>query len=120
MSTILLIDDDEDMSRLVINWLKKSGYEVFFATSGQDALEQLAAVKVDLILLDYAMPEMDGPQVFKALQADDRFRDIPVLFRTGMDDDLTTDLVDELGAKGVVPKSQGKASLLSAVSEILQ
>ncbi len=120
MSTILLIDDDEDMSRLVINWLKKSGYEVFYATSGHDALEQLSAVRVDLILLDYAMPEMDGPEVFKVLKADDRFKDIPVLFRTGMDDDLTSDLIDELGAKGVVPKSQGKAYLLNAVSEILQ
>ena len=113
MGKILLVDDDKDMLTLSSMWLKKTGHEVVSVTSGKEALDYLKTDKPDLIILDYAMPEMDGPAVFKAITADDETKNIPVLFRTGMDDDIGSHDV------GVIPKSEGKAALLQAVADVL-
>ncbi len=113
MSLLLLVDDDEDMTALTSRWLTKAGYEVHTEFSGAGALSFLKSTKPDLILLDYAMPEMDGPAVLEAIRADDATKDIPVLFRTGMDDDIGSHDV------GVIPKSEGKATLLQAVADVL-
>ncbi len=119
MSNILLVDDDEDMIRLTANWLKRAGHEVFTVTSGQEALDFLSAARAELVILDYAMPGMDGPATFEAIKASDSSKDIPVLFRTGMEDGSIDDVMSRLSPAGVVPKSEGKAALLSAVSAVL-
>ncbi len=114
MNTILLIDDDEDMLAMTGRWLEKAGYAVTKAAGGEEALGILKSQRPDLILLDHAMPGMDGPAVLKALKADDELKNIPVLYRTGMDE-----TIDD-GADGIVPKSEGKAFLLNAVGNILR
>ncbi len=119
MSRILLVDDDEDMMRLTGNWLKKAGHDVSMAASGQEALDWLGANDADLILLDYAMPGMDGPETFKAIKAVEKLKDIPVLFRTGMDDGDSAEIMGSLNPDGVVPKSEGKGTLMKAVAGIL-
>lgn len=118
MSHILIIDDDEDMLAMTTRWLTKAGYEVSKATSGKAALELLGSIKPDLILLDYAMPEMDGPHVLKALRQNDSYKTIPVLYRTGMDD-LSDEDNSDIRPDGIVPKSEGKPYLLKAIGEIL-
>ena len=115
MSLILLIDDDEDMLAITGRWLEKAGYEVAKTTSGKDALSFLAGRKPDLILLDYAMPEMDGPTVLQRIRSNDELKTIPVLYRTGMDDTVLGNETDQIKADGVVPKSEGKPALLKAV-----
>ena len=117
MSRILLIDDDEDMLAITERWLKKAGYETDTASSGKAALEYLDENTPDLILLDYAMPEMDGPAVLKAVRSDPGLDGIKILYRSGMDDgDIDR---DGGGADGVVPKSEGKPGLIKAVEEAL-
>ena len=115
MGRILLVDDDADMMRLCANWLKKAGHEVFTETSGEAALDFLASEKVDLILLDYAMPGMNGPDTFAEIKKNDTLKNIPVLFRTGMEDDDTAGIMSSLSPAGVIPKSEGKAALIKAV-----
>ncbi len=118
MNHILLIDDDEDMLAMTGRWLEKSGYRVSKAASGKAALEMIPGDRPDLILLDYAMPEMDGPAVLKAIRSDDSMKDIPVLYRTGMDD--LCDGGDELSTpNGTVAKSEGRNALIAAVGNIL-
>jgi CheY-like chemotaxis protein len=118
MKRILLIDDDEDMLAMTGRWLEKGGYEVMKAASGKEALDKIAADRPDLILLDYAMPEMDGPAVLAAIRSNAETKDIPVVYRTGMDD---TDCENGADVKpdGVVSKSEGRPSLMKAVEEIL-
>lgn len=118
MSLILLVDDDEDMMRLTANWLKKDGYEVALASSGRDALEFLSGSKPDLIVLDYLMPELDGPAALLAIREKEGCADIPAIFRTGAEDEVS-EIADDPKFYGVVPKSEGKKSLLKKVSEIL-
>ncbi len=110
MSHILLIDDDEDMLAMTGRWLEKAGHSVTKATGGDEALKALKAAKPDLILLDYAMPGMDGPAVLKAIRGLEGYEKIPILYRTGMDDDI------EGEADGIVPKSDGKPGLMQAIS----
>ncbi len=120
MSHILLIDDDEDMTKIVVRWFTKAGYEVSTATSGRQALDFLAGEKPDIILLDYAMPEMDGPATFKEIRSNESLRDIPILFRTGKEDEGFADIMESLHPDGVVSKAEGKPKLLKAVADILQ
>ena len=116
MKNILLIDDDGDMLAMTKRWLAKEGYEVTDFCSGIEALPFLEKNSVDLILLDYAMPVMDGPEVLSKIRSNDKTKSIPVLYRTGMDDGIK----DENSADGIVPKSEGKLCLINAVRNILE
>ncbi len=118
MSLIILIDDDTDMLAMTGRWLEKAGYEVKKAASGKEALELIHASRPDLILLDYRMPEMDGPAVLKAIREDESTRDIPVLYRTGAEDS-EFDESSDVKADGFVPKSGGKPALMQAIAGII-
>ena len=118
MKSILLIDDDEDMLAMTGRWLEKGGYEVIKAASGKDALDILGNQKPDLILLDYAMPQMNGPEVLAAIRSNNNTKNIPVVYRTGMDD---TDFYGDENCKpdAVVSKSEGRPVLMKTVESIL-
>ena len=118
MKRILLIDDDEDMLTMTGRWLEKGGYEVMKAASGKDALDLISSDRPDLVLLDYAMPEMDGPAVLAAIRSDPATKDIPVVYRTGMDDSDVEGSGD-CRPDGVVSKSEGRPLLMKAVEAIL-
>ena len=118
MSRILLIDDDNDIVMLTARWFTKAGYEVATATSGKEALLMLKSETYDAILLDYAMPEMSGPEVLAAIRTNNDTKNIPILYRTGMDD---TDLSGDENCKpdAVVSKSEGRPVLMKTVESIL-
>ena len=119
MSHILLIDDDEDMIALTGRWLEKAGYRVSKATSGKEALDRIAEEKPDLVLLDYAMPDMNGPAVLAEIRSHTDCREIPVLYRTGLEDTDAANAEGDYRADGIVSKSEGKPALMKAVAEVL-
>ena len=120
MSLILIVDDDKDMLNLTERWIAKAGHEPIAAVSGQEAMEALGMIRPDLIVLDYYMPEMDGPAVCEAIRADDRYKNIPVVFRTGRDDEGFDEVMSRLHPDGIVSKDEGKAGLMDAIEKILQ
>ena len=80
---ILAVDDDSTALGALRQILAQKGYEVNTASSGQDALELLAAdAAFDLVILDVAMPGMNGYEVCRAIRADERTQEIPVIFLT--------------------------------------
>lgn len=83
--TILLVDDDPTALRSMKNLLS-SKYKIFVANSGLNAITIMAKNHVDLILLDYEMPVVDGPKVLEMLRADPVSADIPVMFLTARGD----------------------------------
>lgn len=87
---VMIIDDDAEMLSLMKTQLEIL-YEVEAFTSGEKALEHLAGVggKPQLILLDIAMSGMDGYEVLGRLKGDERLKQIPVVFLTGMTDELS-------------------------------
>jgi two-component system, sensor histidine kinase and response regulator len=83
---ILIVDDEPDNLLLLERILAAQGYRVRTATSGPKALAAAQLQLPDLILLDILMPEMDGFEVCRQLKADERTRDVPVLFLSALDE----------------------------------
>jgi signal transduction histidine kinase/CheY-like chemotaxis protein len=79
--TILVVDDNADMVRLLARMISGFGrrYDVWQATSGQEALVIMRRQRPDALVLDLLMPEIDGYAVLAAMQADDRLRGVPVV-----------------------------------------
>ncbi len=83
---ILVVDDTATNLKLVSDFLGESGFEVQVAKSGSQALKILERAEPDLILLDVMMPEMDGFEVCRCLKAQEKTKDIPVIFMTAVAD----------------------------------
>jgi CheY-like chemotaxis protein len=77
--TILVIDDDPALLELASELLSGDGHRVLVASSGEDALVMVRAIRPDLILLDYFMPKVNGVAVIERLKADTATRGIPVV-----------------------------------------
>jgi adenylate cyclase len=87
MKTILAVDDDPDILALVEKILKREGYEVLTAANGAKAISLLkTGRKVDLILLDVMMPNINGFEVSQWVRGSESERRIPVVFVTAKDD----------------------------------
>ncbi len=98
-ASILVVDDTPANVRLLMGLLGERGYHVRPATDGAYALSTASAEPPDVILLDIVMPQMDGYQVCERLKADERTREIPVIFISARDD--TFDKVKAFAVGGV-------------------
>jgi two-component system OmpR family response regulator len=102
---ILLVDDDPDIGALVSLILGRlDGYTVQVCGSSIDALERARSFRPDVILLDVTMPGVDGPDILKALRADETTASIPVIFISAGIDRHDPLQYTKLGALGVIPK----------------
>lgn len=105
--TVLIIDDSNTMRKIVQRSLRQAGYEfdkVLEAGDGQEALSVLAGDKVDLILSDINMPNMDGLEFLRQKAGNDAIKAIPVVMITT---EAGADILGEakaLGAKGSIKK----------------
>jgi len=97
---VLIVDDMPSMTKFVHKMMKTLGYgkEYFFAHSGREALEILDSEEVDIIFLDYNMPEMPGGEVLSRIREDRNLRDIPVIMVTA---EAYSDFVAETGESEV-------------------
>ena len=110
---ILVVHDDE-MNLKRTQMILEKHYNVLLAESGNEALRKLKSEKVDLVLLDIAMPVMDGLETFKRMK--ESFIEIPVIFLTasGYEDDVRTAI--SLGAVNYLKKPFFPAELLKRVT----
>jgi len=100
-----LVVDDDPLNRDVLErHLRRRGHQVVTAEHGRHALELLAAARVDVILLDLRMPEMDGLETLKRLKADPALGTIPVLVMSALDELDTAARCIEAGAEDYVHK----------------
>ena len=83
--TILVVDDSATVRKLISSKLEKCGHKVLCAVDGVEAIEMIADVTPDLVLLDIAMPRMDGYQVCKEIRSRAATKDIPVVMISGRD-----------------------------------
>lgn len=114
-SRILIVDDAPANLQALSAILRERRYQISVATNGRQALDVLARVRPDLILLDVLMPEMDGFQTCAAIKAVAEWRDIPIIFLTAKTE--TDDIVRgfELGAVDYVAKPFHAHELLARV-----
>ncbi len=80
---VLIVEDYEDAREMYAAYLQFSGYRVAEAANGVEAVEQAQALMPDIILMDLALPKMDGWEATRLLKKDERTRDIPIVALTG-------------------------------------
>ncbi|MBO4559270.1 MAG: response regulator [Lachnospiraceae bacterium] len=116
--TVLVVDDDPVVLDLMKLYLGAK-YKVLAMNSAADALAKLKLVTPDIILLDIAMPDMDGKELFRQIRAIESCAEIPILFQTGMAGINTVRECVKLGAAGFVIKPIQKPVLLERIEETL-
>ncbi len=116
---ILLVDDDPAYAKMVREWLRDL-YRTDVVTAGKQAVRFLSKNKVDLVLLDYEMPELNGPQVLEMLRKDPETADIPIVFLTGAasKEGIISTVLD-LKPDGFLQKTATKADIISFLNERL-
>jgi DNA-binding response OmpR family regulator len=116
-STILLVDDEDSIQKLLAYPLEREGYRVLQARDGVEALEQFASERVDLVVLDIMLPKLDGLEVCKRLRAES---EVPIIMLTARDDELDKVLGLELGADDYITKPFSIREFRSRVRALLR
>lgn len=117
---ILVVDDNKENLKVVSNYLKDKGYKIALALDGKNALNILETNKIDLILLDIMMPEMDGFEVCEIIKSNDKTEEIPIIFLTARTE--TDDIVKgfQLGGVDYITKPFRKEELYARVNNHVQ
>jgi class 3 adenylate cyclase len=117
---VLVVDDSEEIRSLLQLFLTDAGYDVRLAEDGIEALASVAENPPDLVLLDIEMPNMDGFEACARLQADEKTRDIPIIFLTSLSSLEHIARGFDLGAVDYVTKPFSEAELLARVKTHLR
>lgn len=119
LKKLLYVEDDESIAEIALMTLRElGGFEVMHCSSGQAALDCVAAFKPQMILMDVMMPDMDGPETLKRLKAMPAATNIPLLFITAKAQLHEQKAYIELGAAGVIVKPFDPATLSDQIRAI--
>ena len=102
-NTILIVDDESDIIDLLSYNLNKEGYNIVSANNGLEATKLLSS-KIDLIVLDIMMPEMDGLEFCKFVKSEKSYSNIPIIFLTAKDSEVDEIIGLEMGADDYIYK----------------
>jgi DNA-binding response OmpR family regulator len=116
-STILLVDDEDSVQKLLAYPLERDGFNVVQARDGEEALVRFAQEAVDLVVLDVMLPKLDGLEVCKRLRASST---VPIIMLTARDDELDKVLGLELGADDYITKPFSIREFRSRVRALLR
>ncbi len=113
---IAIVEDDQLLSQALVDKMEMEGYETVLIADGGEAFTTLQQAQPDLILLDIMLPHVDGFGILKALKADEKLKNVPVIMLTnlGQENDQTLGL--ELGAVEYLIKSD---HMLSEIVQII-
>jgi two-component system chemotaxis response regulator CheY len=118
---ILAVDDSPTMRRIIINTLKRAGYEdVVEAEDGKDALTKLEGNKIDFVITDWNMPEMDGLTFVSHLRQSSEYSKMPVLMVTTRS--VKDDIVEALkaGVNNYIVKPFTPETLKEKIDQVLE
>jgi twitching motility two-component system response regulator PilG len=117
--TILVVDDSATVRKLISSKLEKSGHHVVSAVDGVEAMEIIESMTPDLVLLDIAMPRMDGYAVCKLIRSNDETKDVPVVMISGKDGFFDKVRGHLAGTTGYITKPFGPETLMRALETYL-
>ena len=117
---VLAVDDSEAVRSLVVLNLINSGWEVITAYDGYDALDKLASRKVDLIITDIQMPNLNGYELLRIIRKNPRYSQIPVVILSSLCAEQDIAYGYELGATGYLAKPFQPAVMTAEVGRLLQ
>ncbi len=117
---VLVIDDEKAIQTVIQFGIKlTSGWQVLIASSGAEGIQTAQTEKPDVILLDVRLPDMDGTDIVKALQAHAATKDIPVIFLTAQAQTIEKPQLSDLGVRGMILKPFNSLHLPEQISRIL-
>ena len=118
--TFLVVDDSASMRQLITFAMQDAGYEVLLAENGNDALGKLGGAKIDMVITDLNMPDMDGIELIAQLRGMPAYKFVPIVM-------LTTEAQDEkkmqgkaAGASGWIVKPFTPEQLLNVVRKFVK
>jgi two-component system, OmpR family, alkaline phosphatase synthesis response regulator PhoP len=117
MATVLIVDDEPKIVRLVADYLERAGFGVRSARSGEEALMRARTEAPDLVILDLGLPGVDGLDVTRSLR---RSGDLPIIMLTARDDETDKLIGLELGADDYVTKPFSPRELVARVRAVLR
>lgn len=117
---VLVVDDNNNNLRLLIDILEDEEFEVFTSNTGLTVVEMARNLKPDVVLLDIMMPEMDGFEVCKALKGDNDLKDIPVIMVTAKVDSRDLKNALEIGAVDYIKKPIDEVEVIARVQSALR
>jgi DNA-binding response OmpR family regulator len=116
-TNVLVVDDDDDVRALVMTVLERAGMTTIGAGDGREGLRRLYEARPDLVILDVAMPELDGWQTLERIR---ELGDVPVLMLTASTDELEVVKGLRAGADDYLTKPFGRQELVARVEAILR
>jgi DNA-binding response OmpR family regulator len=116
-STILLVDDEESVRKVLTFPLERDGFTVVQAADGEEALRRFGESAPDLVVLDIMLPKLDGLEVCKRLRATSQ---VPIIMLTARDDELDKVIGLELGADDYITKPFSIREFRSRVRALLR
>lgn len=114
---ILAVDDDPKILKVLLHTLRKEGFEVITAASGEEALEKVGKYLPDLVILDIMMPGMDGFETFQRLKA---LHDVPVIILSARSDEVDRVVGFRMGVDDYQTKPFSPTELALRVKAILR
>jgi two-component system alkaline phosphatase synthesis response regulator PhoP len=116
-NTVLVVDDEPKLVRVVREYLEHDGYRVVSAGDGREALERFRSEPPDLVVLDLVLPEIDGLEVCRRLRQESR---VPIIMLTARAEEVDELIGLELGADDYVTKPFSPRTLLARVRSVLR
>ena len=101
---VMVVDDSESIRKFLVFAIRAQGFGVIAARDGMEALEKLSKNKVDLIITDLNMPNMDGFEFLKAIREDREYRDVPVIILSSLTNEQDIETGMKLGANSYLLK----------------
>lgn len=117
--TVVLAEDDPDIQLVARLALKRAGFTVKVVGNGREALDAIRDQRPDVVLLDWMMPELDGPETCRQLKSDPVTANIPVVFLTAKSQEAEIQRGLGLGAAGYVTKPFDALALGQLVKDIV-
>src|SRR5271154_6086710 len=122
MTRILVVDDSPTIRRVVTHILEVGGFDTIEAVDGQDAIDVLKSgdAKIDLVLLDFVMPRMNGFQFCKAIAKEADFSALPVILMSAKSDRIRAQFVEQTGSADAIGKPFDADALILVVENTMR
>lgn len=118
MKKILFVDDESDLLKVSALRLRKTGYEVFEAKDGQEALDQARLRTPDLIVLDVFLPVLDGDEVARILKKDADLKKVPIILISA-DAKMLEEKARTSGSEGYLSKPFDSGALVAMIKKFV-
>ena len=121
MAKVLIIEDDQFLSKMYLKKLGLAGFQVDCAYDGEEGLAKMKSVKPDFVIMDIMMPKLNGLDAISRAKADEEIKNIPILVLTNLANADDSSLAIEKGAAGYLIKSDfTPGEIVEKIKELLK